>query len=928
MGCPLHNQSSLLPVRGAVGYGATAAAHRDVRSIADTPDPERTTADVDLLARASEGLELVLRDAPRAEELLRSVLDHGDTSTDAAADALIIAFRGLGKLHLERGDAERATSYFASGAELADHAGRPRQGALLRMSWSGALQLAGDNDGALRQLAAAEPHLGGGDLALLVMQRGFLLWACGRPAEALDDYDRALPALQEAAEHDAVIRLLGNRGIVRAQVGALRAARADIQLQRQLAVEHAQNQVAASALHNLGWLEGRLGNVPAALELFAAARAEYERLGRVDRVISALDTDECEVLLQANLAIEADELAERVVEGAAASGNVAQMAEASLMRARASVAMGRFERAHQQAGEAADLFRRTGRPAWAAMAEYVGEQAALAEPGLVGPADASEVERLRRIADELAGAGWVLEAAEVRVHAGRAALRAGLVGPAREELQLAARARETGIAAVRAEAWHATALLRLADGNERGARRAIEAGLRALDRHRATLGAIELRAHASAHGVELGQLGLRLAINTGNAADVLVWAERWRAGALALPVPKVGADAELATLRELHASADEALAPRIASAERAVTAKARLVPGDPRSVVSRVDVRALRQALNGHILVEYLEVDDELQAVIVTAHRTRLVPIGPTSQVLDVHDHLVFALRRLSMLPAHHPALAGATAALATAAREIDDLLVAPLQLPEGPLVLVPTGGLHRVAWSALPSLHARSTTVTPSAAWWLGRAPIAHHAPAPSTGAARVLLVEGPDLEGTAAELAALQELLPQALTLTGSDATAQRVLAGLATADIAHIAAHGAFRGDNPLFSSLRVADGPIWVHDFAGLPRTPRLVILTACEAGRSGVLAGDELLGTATALLSLGVETVIAPLLPVPDIATARFAIRLHHHLARGATPAEARTRTAADERASGDPTGLAVASTFQCIGNRHSDQTNP
>ena len=86
--------------------------------------------------------------------------------------------------------------------------------------------------------------------------------------------------------------------------------------------------------------------------------------------------------------------------------------------------------------------------------------------------------------------------------------------------------------------------------------------------------------------------------------------------------------------------------------------------------------------------------------------------------------------------------------------------------------------------------------------------------------------------------------------------------------------------------MFSSLRVADGPIWVHDLAGLTRTPRLVILTACEAGRSGVLAGDELLGTATALLSLGVATVIAPLLPVPDIATARFAIRLHHHLAAG------------------------------------------
>ena len=331
---------------------------------------------------------------------------------------------------------------------------------------------------------------------------------------------------------------------------------------------------------------------------------------------------------------------------------------------------------------------------------------------------------------------------------------------------------------------------------------------------------------------------------------------------------------------------------------------------------------ALRRSLGARTLVEFVELDGVLHAVVVTPTRSRLVHLGDTDATLAAHDHLTFALRRLSMLPAHHPGLDAAAMALDRAAVDVDDLLIAPLRVRSGEVVIVPTGGLHRIAWSALPSLHGVAVTVAPSAAWWMARGA----GPRPPAGPDRVLLVEGPDLEGTSAELGAIAELIPNAVTLLGEEATASRVIAELATADIAHIAAHGAFRGDNPLFSSLRVADGPIWVHDLSALPRTPRLVILTACEAGRSGVLAGDELLGTATALLSLGVDTVVAPLLPVPDIATSRFAIRLHHHLATGATPAQARARTAADERASGDPTGVAVASTFQCIGNRLGDSS--
>ena len=49
-----------------------------------------------------------------------------------------------------------------------------------------------------------------------------------------------------------------------------------------------------------------------------------------------------------------------------------------------------------------------------------------------------------------------------------------------------------------------------------------------------TLGATELRAHASGHGEELATLGLRLAVESGSAARVLAAAERRRAAGLLL----------------------------------------------------------------------------------------------------------------------------------------------------------------------------------------------------------------------------------------------------------------------------------------------------------------------------------------------------------------------------------------------------------
>ncbi|MEO6156311.1 MAG: CHAT domain-containing protein, partial [Ilumatobacteraceae bacterium] len=209
----------------------------------------------------------------------------------------------------------------------------------------------------------------------------------------------------------------------------------------------------------------------------------------------------------------------------------------------------------------------------------------------------------------------------------------------------------------------------------------------------------------------------------------------------------------------------------------------------------------------------------------------------------------------------------------------------------------------------------APSLTIAPSAMWWLRGADDQLNA---NTG--RVLLAHGPGLPNAATELDAIVGVVGRpALSLVGGDATVARVMSEAAAADLMHIAAHGSFRADNPMFSSLQLADGLLYVYDLQRLKHTPRAVILTACSAGASGVYSGDELLGTSIALLSLGVHSVIAPLLAVPDEATAAFAVAIHQAMQRGAGPDVALAMAGAAAVASGDPSAIAVAAAFQMIG---------
>jgi hypothetical protein len=412
---------------------------------------------------------------------------------------------------------------------------------------------------------------------------------------------------------------------------------------------------------------------------------------------------------------------------------------------------------------------------------------------------------------------------------------------------------------------------------------------------------------------------------------VLEWVEQWRAGALRWRPARPPDDAVLAELlaelRRLAALEDEA---RLAgddprphrrqrlALERRVLAHTRHAVDDGAglaSITAPLKVAALGDALGDRALVEYLLVDGDLLAVTVRRGAVRLHRVGAAAPVEDGIAQVRFALRTMAATSGSPAAREAARGALLRLTRTLDEQLLVPV-LPEvgdAELVLVPSAGLRDVPWMLLGGCAERPVSVTPSATLWLRAA----SRPAPPPGG-RATLVSGPDLPAGTEEVAHLAGQYPGATFLHGPDATVAAVLAGLDGSDVAHVATHGTVRADNPFFSALRVADGPLTVFDLERLTAPPALMLLPACQSGVTVSRPGEEMLGLAAALLALGTRSLVATVAPVSDTATARLMVLLHERLRAGDTPAHALAASQHTLCDSEDEV-LAAAAAFACYG---------
>jgi tetratricopeptide (TPR) repeat protein len=838
----------------------------------------------------------------------RSVLAGRPSAYEAS-----LAHQTIGIVLRDHGDLPGAIAELRKGLKLARASGRPDREADVQATLGVALVWMGRSQHGLAVLDQAVAAARGGLAGRVLMRRALVRWDLGRFREAHEDLCRALPYFRRAGDTIWEARSLGLRAFVFIGLGLPGKAAADFARAEALFAGSGQEREYAYARHNHGLVALAHGDLPEALAYLDEAGNRYEALGET---VPDLAIDRCSALLAAGLAEEAARETDTALSRIPPEGGIAfKNAELLFAAATAALAAGNPAIAKQRARQARRLFRKQERAVWETRADLVLAQGRYA----AGERSAS----LFRFAEQVAArmeAPRADEAIQAHLLTGRLALSRGRMLEADQHLERAARSRRRKPPLTRSVAWLARALQAEARGNARATLAACVRGLDALNEHQMTLGATELRAHGTAHGAELAMLAQRDALKRGDVHRLLFWSERWRATALAGRSTPLRHDrqlaAELSALRSVIRllGAGEMPAPRRTALERerrrleaAVQARTRRSPGSRAQEADEFDLGALFDELDGGSLIELVEVDGLLHVIVVADRRVRLQTVGAVPD--DEINMNRFTLRRL----AHRPPRSGEEQVLAYRGAQLESSLLgsAAAELGDGPVVVIPPGRLQAVPWTLMPSLRNRVVTVAPSALTWVRarhRRPPAHR---------RVALVVGPGLITGGAEVAQMRPGYPEAVLLGHGSATAEQVLGALDGAWLAHIAAHGTFRADNPMFSSLQLDDGPLTVHDFERLGRAPYRLVLSSCDSGVAAPVGADELLGLVSSLVPLGAAGIVASVVPVNDVAAVPVMLTLHGALQKGATLGEA--LLTAREASAGDPLLRATAHSFLALG---------
>jgi CHAT domain-containing protein len=148
------------------------------------------------------------------------------------------------------------------------------------------------------------------------------------------------------------------------------------------------------------------------------------------------------------------------------------------------------------------------------------------------------------------------------------------------------------------------------------------------------------------------------------------------------------------------------------------------------------------------------------------------------------------------------------------------------------------------------------------------------------------------PNIEDEIHELALL---FPNAVRLTGNEATRDNLMRHAPAARFLHLASHGYFRRDNPMFSFLKLADSQLNFYSLLDLKLNAEMVTLSACHTGVNMVFPGDELHGLMRGFLYAGAPSLVASLWAVSDRSTSEFMREMYSQIRSGASKRSALRR---------------------------------
>lgn len=853
-----------------------------MRITREGPRADDTRRSEGILAQAEAAYKGVLVDAQAHRDQAAAIVARARST--GSTEALVVGMRALAWAEHVQLNNERAKGLLDKAIGLASRHDLDRRLGDLLVSRAAVSHELGRLRAAQDDLDRAAPLVGDENGVEVVFQQAALHQNIGRLFEAAQLYRDVVG--RPSCPLDVLVKATNNLALVEVQLGHWQAGLALIDEAAELSTGLGPAPVAIVA-QSRAWVTMQVGRLAESLRQFEEAGSLYVRAGLP---LGEHYLEYADALMDLRLLPEARSAAASAAEQFTTHDARLMAAEADLRAARLGLLAGDADLALAAARSAAGKLRRQGRTALLARAEVAVVEALAMRGAVPGAA----LRRALDAAGTLERLGLCSDAVEGHLAVGRLALRRGHTADAVRSLSRADLLARRAPVLVRLRGRVAAALVAQVGGDTAATLRHCRAGLRDLAQHRAALPSMELRALASGHGAELGQLGLRAVLPTGSPARVLDWMDRTRAAALvSVDVPSIEAIAdELATLRSTQAELDQArqetgyepshLLARVSLAEHSIRRKSWTGELARQTASGRSQPAQLRAALGGQILVMYGSLDGRLTAAVLEPRRTRLVSLGATAEVAATSETLLFALRRL----ARPRSLTSAAAARASADASLTclaDRLVHPLGIgSDVPLVVIPSADLPRLPWSAL---HTAPTTVAPSAALW---ARTARRVPTSTS----VALVAGPGLPGAVAEVQALDRLHASGAVLLPPDSTVDAVAQDLRGAGLAHLACHGILRMDNPTFSALALCDGQLTVHELATRGIAPHRMVLAACDSGVGVNYEGNEMLGFVSALIAGGTAGLLASTLVVPDLDTVPLMCSLHRHLIAGATMAQA------------------------------------
>lgn len=827
--------------------------------------------------------------AARALELLESRTD--DNEVNAVKDWIV------GIAEITDGNLEAALASLSRANEGFKKLGKLNEAAQTRVAQLIPLGLLGDyerafaaGNEALKVFEQDSDHLAAGKIELNL---AIIASRQGRHTESLQFCESASERFKSAGETTWLLMAENDLAISLAELNRFDEAEERYRSALEIARREEQHLTEAELLASLGNLQTFRTRYGEALESLELSRQKYNDLKMPNRSVTA-DLEIAEIYQMLNLTEEASEIYSRVTEALKEFGMRGEEARARLNSGRLAFTLGDFSHAESELDRAAELFAEEQNESGSGHARLLKAQLlrgqarnkeALAELELSSQTvQRKEHPRLAIESDYLRG--------DLYRELGDLENSSRLLT---EVLSAASEAEQQNVVT---NSLVSLAKLAITSNDIPEAKTYLERAIESVEKLREPIPAEVFRMSFLADKLSPYELSAKLALESGDDEKAFVLLERARSRTLfeRLYRPEEGQtddEKEYKRLREKlnwyysslgnseegearlqnEISLLEKKLVSVSLADSSVKRKNALISAgtDWKNFVGDLQPRMDES----EILIEYYQMDGKISAFLVDKKQIRHYDLGISEvEVFELIEGLRFQFESMRFGDA-----GGFEEQLKERAdsylSELYDCLIEPFEdeIENKLLVVVPVGPLFPVPFNALLDgneylIEKNEVLISPSAAIW-------------SILQTRGSAMSWPWLvfsyaDDNAPQIAREAEMIARntanATIFQGQDSKISMYFENAKRASVIHLACHGEFRADNPMFSNLRLADGFLTVDDISKTTLKADLVTLSACETGLNRIFAGEEILGLARGFLGAGAANVMMSLWTVDDEST--------------------------------------------------------